>query len=81
MTETDTEDISDAMIKLKNQIEHRRKYQREYYHAHSKKPSSCEFCEKIFSSKSALIRHKSKNMKCEMLRIKVELESVKTSNS
>ena len=81
MTDPDTEDISDVMVKIQKQIEHRRKYQREYYHAHSKKPSSCEFCEKIFSSKSALIRHKSKNMTCEMLRIITGLESVKTSNS
>ena len=50
-----------------------RKYNRDYYHAH-KTPSDCQHCNTTFSSLSALKRHQGRNMKCQLIQTKRELE-------
>ena len=47
-------------------LEHVKKYNRDYYHAH-KKASECEHCKKTYSSVSALRRHQVRNIKCQLL--------------
>ena len=51
---------------LQQKLEHVRKYNRDYYHAH-KKASECEHCKKTYSSVSALRRHQVRNIKCQLL--------------
>ena len=51
---------------VQQKLEHVRKYNRDYYHAH-KKASECEHCKKTYSSVSALRRHQVRNIKCQLL--------------
>ena len=46
-----------------------RAYNRAYYHAH-KQESDCEFCGKTYSSKSALVRHQQRNLKCQIQQLR-----------
>ena len=46
-----------------------RAYNRNYYHAH-KQDSDCEFCGKTYSSKSALVRHQQRNLKCQIQQLR-----------
>ena len=45
-----------------------REYQRKYYHTHSKKPVECDLCKHIYSSISALRRHRRNNLHCRLLK-------------
>ena len=48
------------------QLEHDKKYNRYYYHAHNN-ASICDHCNKTYSSFSALRRHQIRNSKCHLL--------------
>ena len=43
-----------------------REYSKTYYHKH-KQPAACDSCKKVYSSVSALNRHKKVNMHCQFL--------------
>ena len=47
-------------------LNHVRKYNRDYDHAH-KKASECEHCKKTYSSVSALRRHQVRNIRCQLI--------------
>jgi hypothetical protein len=59
-----------------------RAYNRNYYHTH-KQESDCEFCGKTYSSKSALVRHQQRNLKCQIqqLRNKTQGEASTTETN
>ena len=46
-----------------------RAYQMNYYHTDSKKQVQRELCKKIYSSISAMRRHRRKNMHCRLLQL------------
>jgi uncharacterized C2H2 Zn-finger protein len=54
----------------------RRAYHRQYYHE-KKTPEQCPHCERMFSSRSALLRHTRRNMKCALQRTTAELKEMK----
>jgi len=60
----------------KAQLEHQRSYHRKYYHEH-KKPVSCPFCGKDYSSVSSLRRHQGRSSKCAVQRLVREVELLK----
>ena len=70
MTTTNDENVTDT---LSTRLEHIRKYNRDYYHAH-KQSQECPHCCKIFTSKSALVRHVRNGVKCRFIRNNLELE-------
>ncbi|MFM7983443.1 MAG: hypothetical protein ACKPKO_29375 [Candidatus Fonsibacter sp.] len=74
--ETTTETISEEATAKQKRIEELRKYNRDYYHAHTK-ASECEHCKKTFSSVSALRRHQGKNLKCKLLQSTETIEKFK----
>jgi len=67
--------MSDTEIR-KVQLEHQRSYHRKYYHEH-KKPVSCPFCGKDYSSVSSLRRHQGRSSKCAVQRLVREVELLK----
>ena len=62
--ETTTEEAIKETSQQK--LEHVKKYNRDYYHAH-KKASECEHCKKTYSSVNALRRHQLRNIKCQLV--------------
>ena len=67
--------MSDTEIR-KAQLEQQRSYHRKYYHEH-KKPVSCPFCGKDYSSVSSLRRHQGRSSKCAVQRLVREVELLK----
>ena len=63
MDKTTEDAINDIATK---KLEHFRKYNRDYYHAH-KQAVVCNNCKKTYSSVSALRRHQLRNIKCQLL--------------
>ena len=61
------EKTTEETIKEKSQkLEHVKKYNRDYYHAH-KNASECEHCKNTYASVSALMRHQVRNVKCQLI--------------
>ena len=54
----------------------RRAYHRQYYHD-NKQPEQCPYCELMFSSHSAVLRHMKRNVKCILRRTINELKEIK----
>ena len=52
-----------------------------YYHNGLTKPVECDRCQKIYSSVSALSRHRRTNMRCVLSRMRTELGHLLTDNS
>jgi len=74
MTTTNDENTTDTLASTR--LEHVRKYNRDYYHAH-KQLQDCPRCCKIFTSKSALVRHVRNSVKCQFIRNSQELERLR----
>ena len=77
MQNTTTEPLSEEdAAKQQQKLAERRRYNREYYHAH-KKASECEHCKKVFSNVSALRRHQVKKIiKCKLLQATETIEKL-----
>ena len=74
MTTTNDEITTDTLASTR--LEHIRKYNRDYYHAH-KQLQECPHCCKNFTSKSALVRHLRNSAKCQSIRNNRELERLR----
>ena len=62
----DEADVLDPEALRTRQLEHRRTYNREYYHKH-KTRSTCEHCGNEYMSVSSLRKHERKSTKCLVL--------------
>ena len=67
MPDKEEEEIAHAKVKST------RAYNRNYYHR-NKTELPCEFCSKIFVCESSLRRHQKRNVKCNLIRARAELQ-------
>lgn len=59
------DDVLDPEALKARQLEHRRTYNREYYHKH-KTRSTCEHCGNEYMSVSSLRKHERRSTKCQV---------------
>jgi hypothetical protein len=59
------DDVLDPEALKARQLEHRRTYNREYYHKH-KTRSTCEHCGNEYTSVSSLRKHERRSTKCQV---------------
>ena len=71
----------DGVIHNVKMVPNTRAYNREYYHEKLKGDFECEHCHKIYSSVSSLRRHRARSMKCNWLRVRLELEKLNAAPS
>ena len=67
--------MSDTDIR-KAQLEHKRKYHRNYYHNH-KALCGCEICGSVYISISSLRRHQGRSKKCMVQKLAKQVDELK----
>ena len=55
-----------------------KEYMRNYYHSH-KQTHVCPHCERIYSSKSSLVKHQGRSITCYIQQVKGVLDEIKQS--